>query len=935
MLKKYNYQKTLTFFVLSVFVFSFSCVPNFTPTTKLIENSNISFTPYSGNVKLQLDTGLIERVGGKLLSSRVLRDLSFGIKSNDDSKVVLMKKNGDFSKHKTQKEHIEEKDKNILDPTLPDWGLGNLQPYQGETGSGLSSISVCEINGEQTEILTGRLVVEFSGDYENKLKPFLEKYDAVVLHSFITPDNTLFALIGLGETPQITSKIVDNIKKVNTIASPYTESINFSSINAVKTVATFYDIYANTQDLVSSVAFDSPSYQQGRSSSPNANGNIITNEEQFKVGDSLTSLNFDWLENQTSYSPKITQAWQYSQGEDTVVAVLDSGFGVIDKYPEFKDRVIYKKELLTNDYSEYLPYCKRARNGEDPSKILTPLGNFAFSSSQNILLIPENARGLTPDCYPYKLQKALNTDCTYSQSVYDSACYYDTEVINHRLKNAPDHGFEVASIISSSNDDLSHIAGVAPKSKILPVAYNANAAGFIDDYTFLLALSKLYSYVVSGGKVDVLSISSSLNKTSTAWDHLKNFSGSTFMSKNLFTLKKTGVTYTNPTMYWMNNLVSFFSLDLKIPVVVSAGNSNLDAGNFFPASCDDAISVGGYQIKGSSIERGSYDKDKYSNYGKAVDVWGQSVDVLSYLPSENEINFDYTQKYLKGTSFATPAVSGLVALLKSWNKNLTGTENTAIYPSQRAPNVKSILQDSGYSLPSTGGFIGATSNQRAINAYKSITDSRVGAKKYTTIWGVYNSDNTIKQDSGGFVVPTYNYTKTYSDLVGKHVAVTGWLARDRVKFNPNLKANPENIELLQIRETQVAPTHWYIRIYNVDDTGTAIVNFNVNNQYTAYYSQDTGFIDITNLVNIGNNIVEFKMHNNSGGYTWGFQLKRNDTLVFNDRAGTAGVQGANKNDNKAVNQDVYDKKITFDTAGNLLNICGFDFDKPTSVARCL
>jgi hypothetical protein len=77
--------------------------------------------------------------------------------------------------------------------------------------------------------------------------------------------------------------------------------------------------------------------------------------------------------------------------------------------------------------------------------------------------------------------------------------------------------------------------------------------------------------------------------------------------------------------------------------------------------------------------------------------------------------------------------------------------------------------------------------------------------------------------------------------------------------------------------------------------------------------QDTGYYDITNYISSGDNTLKFQMYNYGQGYTWGFQIKRGDSVVFNQLEGTAGVSGANNNDQNSTYRYVYDKDIKFST----------------------
>jgi hypothetical protein len=107
--------------------------------------------------------------------------------------------------------------------------------------------------------------------------------------------------------------------------------------------------------------------------------------------------------------------------------------------------------------------------------------------------------------------------------------------------------------------------------------------------------------------------------------------------------------------------------------------------------------------------------------------------------------------------------------------------------------------------------------------------------------------------------------------------------------------------------TTAAP-RWYVRVYNADDTGTAYVNGSA--VVSVGYAGDSGWRDVTGYFHAGSNTVRFTMWNDIQGYTWGFGVKKNGTVVWSAAAGQAGVSGANGGDSSRTNQMVYDRTIS-------------------------
>lgn len=75
------------------------------------------------------------------------------------------------------------------------------------------------------------------------------------------------------------------------------------------------------------------------------------------------------------------------------------------------------------------------------------------------------------------------------------------------------------------------------------------------------------------------------------------------------------------------------------------------------------------------------------------------------------------------------------------------------------------------------------------------------------------------------------------------------------------------------------------------------------------YLQDSGYMNVTGYLQNGANNFTFTVYNNCCGYAWGFQILKNNDIVFNETAGIAGVIGANNNDQSKPYQYVYNKIV--------------------------
>nr|MBP7990883.1 S8 family serine peptidase [Sediminibacterium sp.] len=217
---------------------------------------------------------------------------------------------------------------------------------------------------------------------------------------------------------------------------------------------------------------------------------------------------------------------------------------------------------------------------------------------------------------------------------------------NDIMGPTPNHGTHVSGIIAASRNNGTGIDGVADAVKIMMVRVVPDG----DEYDKDVALAIKYA-VDNGAKVINMSF---------------------------------GKAY-SPEKYWVDSAVAYAE-QKDVLLVHSAGNENynLDSITVFPNA-----NLAAYKKQASSFITVGASSDTlitdasiaadFSNYGKQnVDLFAPGVKIYSTLPGTNAYgNQD-------GTSMATPIVTGVAAILRSY------------YPALSAKQVKSILEKSVY-----------------------------------------------------------------------------------------------------------------------------------------------------------------------------------------------------------------------------------------------
>jgi serine protease len=216
------------------------------------------------------------------------------------------------------------------------------------------------------------------------------------------------------------------------------------------------------------------------------------------------------------------------------------------------------------------------------------------------------------------------------------------------------HGTHVAGTIAAVTNNSKGVAGVAYGAKVSPLRVLGKCGGYDSDIIDAITWA-------SGGTVS-------------------GVPANTNVAKVINMSLGGGGACTSATQTAINAAVN-----RGTTVVVAAGNSNANAANYSPASCNNVISVAATNRAGS--------RSYYSNFGSVVDIAApggetrtvKSGGILSTLNAGASAPGSESYDYYQGTSMAAPHIAGLAALVKSANSALTPAQiESAIKTNSRA-----------------------------------------------------------------------------------------------------------------------------------------------------------------------------------------------------------------------------------------------------------
>ncbi|WP_408991477.1 S8 family peptidase [Streptomyces europaeiscabiei] len=353
------------------------------------------------------------------------------------------------------------------------------------------------------------------------------------------------------------------------------------------------------------------------------------------------------------------------------------------------------------------------------------------------------------------------------------------------------HGTHVAGTIAAATNNSKGIAGIAYGAKISPVRVLGKCGGYDSDIIDAITWA-------SGGTVSGVPANTNVAKVINM--SLGGGGACTTATQSAITA----------------------AVNRGTTVVVAAGNSNANAANYSPASCNNVISVAATNRAGS--------RSSYSNFGSVVDIaapggetrTAESGGILSTLNAGTKTPTSESYAYYQGTSMAAPHIAGLAALVKSANSALT--------PAQ----IESAIKTNSRALPGTcSGGCGAGLADAA-KTVQAVTGGSTGGTTFTSTTAVSIPDNGAAIESSipvtgltGNAPSTLqvgvDITHTYrGDLVLDLVAPDG--STYRLKASSSDSADNLVTTYSVNASSEVANGTWKLRVQDVAASDTGRLN---------------------------------------------------------------------------------------------------------------
>lgn len=121
-----------------------------------------------------------------------------------------------------------------------------------------------------------------------------------------------------------------------------------------------------------------------------------------------------------------------------------------------------------------------------------------------------------------------------------------------------------------------------------------------------------------------------------------------------------------------------------------------------------------------------------------------------------------------------------------------------------------------------------------------------------------------------------------------------------------------SVGLISAAAPMYAAPVYTLRLFNVDDVLTAYISNSTftNSQFLqANFNTDTGFFDLSSLVRSGSNTINLSLYNDHGGWTYGYDFKKDGATVETDVCGVVTLTGCHND--RTIGQGVFTHAIVF------------------------
>lgn len=304
------------------------------------------------------------------------------------------------------------------------------------------------------------------------------------------------------------------------------------------------------------------------------------------------------------------------------------------------------------------------------------------------------------------------------------------------------HGTMVSGIIAAKTNNKTGVAGFTGTNNVTVVPYAAlDSKG-------------------EGSSSDIVAVLNMINKR----DDIKIVNMSLGFEKDVSTLRAA-----------INRLYNNGKL-----IIAASGNSDE---NFimYPAAYSQVIAVGSVDPDLKRSSQKSWGTGNGSNYGEGLDVVAPGTEIAStgYIPDEGR----NTYLVASGTSFSSPTVSALAAILLSHNDSLTSEDVKSILNSTAKD-----LYTKGYDIYSGYGMIQFDKALAAAKSYEKEEPENPSTPSVDPT--PTTKPNTNTNDSTN--------TAPYELAVSAHVENIGWLPSVPNNQMAGTKGNHLKLEALKI-----------------------------------------------------------------------------------------------------------------------------------------